>query len=147
QDQDKSLRFIVPAATPRLRAWVEQQLASFPDLNVTIIDGRSREVMAASDGVLLASGTAALEAMLLRRPMVVAYKVSALTHWLVRTFRLLKLPYVSLPNVLAGRKLVPEYLQHEVSPGHLGPALMEILSPSPLREEQMKVFEQQHQRL
>lgn len=145
--REGGLKFIVPAATSRLRDHLEQALAAFPELDVTITDGRSREVMTAADCVLLASGTAALEAMLLRRPMVVAYKVSALTHFLVRVFRLLKLPYVSLPNVLAGRRIVPEYLQHDVRPELLGPAVAELLAPSALREEQMRVFEEQHHRL
>ncbi|HLU62013.1 MAG TPA: lipid-A-disaccharide synthase [Gammaproteobacteria bacterium] len=147
RQREPDVQFVVPAATARLRAHLEQALAAFPGLDVTITDGQSREVMTAADCVLLASGTAALEAMLLRRPMVVAYKVSALTYLLVRSFRLLKLPYVSLPNVLAGRRIVPEYLQHDAEPERLGPAVQELLAPSPLREEQMRVFGEQHLRL
>src|SRR5690606_41520078 len=141
RQREPDVQFVVPAATARLRAHLEQALAAFPGLDVTITDGQAREVMSAADCVLLASGTAALEAMLLRRPMVVAYKVSALTYLLVRSFRLLKLPYVSLANVLAGRRIVPEYLQHDAEPERLGPAMQELLAPSPLREEQMRVFE------
>jgi len=84
-----------------------------------LIDGRARDCMIAADTVLLASGTAALEGLLAKRPMVVAYRVSALTHWLVRTFKLLKAEHLSLPNALAGERLVPEILQQDCTPPRL----------------------------
>jgi lipid-A-disaccharide synthase len=85
--------------------------------------------MTAADAVLLASGTAALEAMLCKRPMVVAYRLHPLSHALVRGLRLLKSPWVSLPNILAGEALVPELLQGACTPEALAAALTEALRP------------------
>jgi lipid-A-disaccharide synthase len=81
--------------------------------------------MAAADAVLLASGTATLECLLLRRPMVVAYRLSALTFRLAR--RLVRVPFFSLPNLLAGRALVREFLQHDVTAENLGRELLALV--------------------
>jgi len=86
--------------------------------------GRAREVMSAADVVLTASGTASLEAMLLRRPMVVAYRMSAFSYWLFSRMGIQKLPFYSLPNLLAGRELAAEHVQEEVRADVLGPALL-----------------------
>ena len=83
--------------------------------------------MIASDAVLLASGTAALEAMLCKRPMVVGYRLAPLSHAIVRAFGLLKVEHVSLPNVLAGEALVPELLQDACTPEGLAAALTPFL--------------------
>ncbi|HSG63415.1 MAG TPA: lipid-A-disaccharide synthase [Gammaproteobacteria bacterium] len=88
-----------------------------------VVVRKARQALAAADVVLTASGTATLEATLLKRPMVVAYIISGLTHGLYRLLGLRKLPYFSLPNLLAGRELFPEYLQREVRAETLGPAL------------------------
>ena len=96
------------------------------ELPLSVFIGKSLEVMAAADVVLLASGTAALEALLLKRPMVVAYKVSGLTYAVARW--LVNIPWVSLPNVLAGRRVVPEFLQRDCRPEILGPAVLRWLS-------------------
>lgn len=90
--------------------------------------GRSTEVMAASDVVLAASGTAALEAALLRKPLIVAYKVSRLSYWLAR--RVASTPYVSMPNILVAGPLVPEVLQEAVSGARLCDELWSLLSDS-----------------
>ena len=79
--------------------------------------------MGAADAVLTASGTASLEVLLTKRPMVVAYIISGITHRLLRLLGLNRLDYFSLPNLLAGRQIVPEYLQRDVRPEILGPAL------------------------
>ena len=92
-----------------------------------LIPQKAREVMAAADVVLTASGTASLEALLTKRPMVVAYKMVPLTYWLVRQLGVSKLPYFSLPNLLAGRALVPEFVQGQVRPDVLGPAVLAAL--------------------
>jgi len=113
------LRFVLPCANPARRQQLESTLNAIIGHDArlsaafTVVDGRSLEAMQASDLVMLASGTATLEAMLLKRPMIVCYRLSALT-WALAS-RMLKVPYVSLPNLLAGRELVPELLQHDVT--------------------------------
>ena len=92
-----------------------------------LITGRAREVMAAADVVLTASGTASLEALLLKRPMVVAHRIVPLTYWIVRRLGVAKLPHFSLPNLLAGREVVPEFVQKQVRPDVLGPVLRDFL--------------------
>lgn len=112
-----------------------------------LVVGRAREVIAAADVVLTASGTASLEAALLKRPMVVAYIISRLTHRLLRVLGLNKLEYFSLPNLLAGRELVPEYLQRQVCPTELGPALERYLNPQGEHENWRDAFTAIHQQL
>ena len=117
------LSFLLPCADTARREQVEsmmEQLAPrYPDLvsRVTLLDGNSHEAMAASDVVLLASGTATLEAMLLGCPMVVCYKLAPMTWHLAS--RLFTVPWISLPNLLANQKLVPEILQNDVTAGRL----------------------------
>jgi lipid-A-disaccharide synthase len=119
--------FTVPAATTRIRAVLARLLRErAAELSVILVDGRSREVMAAADLVLLASGTATLEALLLKRPMVVAYKVAPLTAWIAA--RLVTISRFALPNLLAGRDLVPEFIQDAATVENLGPALLNLLN-------------------
>jgi lipid-A-disaccharide synthase len=94
--------------------------------------------LGAADAVLLASGTAALEALLLRCPMVVAYKVSSLTYNLVMGLGLLKIKNVSLPNLLAERDLVPEFMQARANPEELGPAVLKLLDDKQARDMQIR---------
>lgn len=119
------LRFAVPLVNPATRSLFEAALASAPDLPLTVIEGRSLEVMAAADAVLLASGTATLEAMLLKRPMVVAYRMAPMTHWLAK--RLVYIDRYSIPNLLAGERIVPEFIQNAARPDALGAALLAYL--------------------
>lgn len=117
------MRFLVPLASHSLKALFCQQLAQVaPNLPITLLIGQSHEAMAAADVVLTASGTATLEAMLLKRPMVVAYRLAAVTYWLARW--LVHIPYFSLPNLLAQEQLVAEFLQDQVTPENLGTALL-----------------------
>ncbi|HEX6550388.1 MAG TPA: lipid-A-disaccharide synthase [Gammaproteobacteria bacterium] len=135
------VRFVIPAATNALSFTIKNQIRTLkPDLPVTVIDGHSREVMAAVDVALLASGTATLEAMLWQCPMVVAYRVSGLTHALVRGAGLLKVPYVSLPNLLAGRKVVPEFLQYDATSANMGTAVLKLLQDEAARNAQLEAF-------
>jgi lipid-A-disaccharide synthase len=92
-----------------------------------LVTGRAQEVMAAADAVLTASGTASLEALLLKRPMVVAYRMTAVSYWILRRMGVARLKHFSLPNLLAGRELVAEYAQRQVRPEVLGPAILECL--------------------
>jgi lipid-A-disaccharide synthase len=116
------------------RSFADSLAAHAPGVDVRVVDGRAQDCMAASDAVLLASGTATLEATLVKRPMVVAYRVAPLTNWLLRGLKLVKTDYFSQPNLLAGRPLVPEYYQAEVRPEVLGPAVLAQLERADLRE-------------
>lgn len=120
------LRFMIPLVNERARHLVEEAIgAASPGLDITLVNGRSREAMAAADGVLLASGTATLEALLIKRPMVVAYRVHPLTYGLVKP--LLRVDRFALPNLLAGRELVPEFIQRDVVPERLGATLLRLM--------------------
>jgi lipid-A-disaccharide synthase len=122
----RNMRFVAPFVNDRTRRLFEEALARHPfELPVTIRTGRSREVMAAADAVFLASGTATLEAALLRKPMVVTYRLPWLTAQLVRVFSHVKM--YSLPNNLAGREIVPELLQHDATPEKCGAAIEAML--------------------
>lgn len=116
------LRVLVPAANAPCRAAIDAILGAAPMFRV--IDGQAQRIMIASDAVLLASGTAALEAMLCKRPMVVGHRIAPLTYRIVRLFGLLKSAHVSLPNVLAGEALIPELLQDACTPDKLHAALL-----------------------
>lgn len=140
--QRPGLRFVAPMASPRTRALFEGFLRNDEVLPLTLVDGRSREVMEAADVVLTASGTATLEAMLLKRPMVVAYRMAFVTQWLMR--RLLKVPHFSLPNLLAGREIVKEFFQDEVTPERLGPAVLSFLDDPASAHALQEVFAEIH---
>lgn len=137
------LRFLVPAATARLHgalAALQAELA--PRLPLNLVQGQSREVMAAAEVVLLASGTATLEAMLLKRPMVAAYRVAPVTAWLAR--RLVTVPHFTLPNLLAGRSVIPEFFQEAATVAKLGPAVLRWLDDAPARAELVTIFDGLH---
>ncbi|MBS0569989.1 MAG: lipid-A-disaccharide synthase [Proteobacteria bacterium] len=137
------LRIVAPMANARCRA-VFSALAPLP-ANLSIIDGKAHAAMMAADAVLLASGTAALEAMLAKRPMVVAYKLAPLTHCLVKRLGLLRTDVFSLPNILAGKRLVPELMQDACTPAALAAALLPSLRsralPADLRVEFRRLHE------
>jgi len=142
---DPGLAFIVPAAAAGRAVELQPMLAEFAPLPVTLVVGRSREVMAAADAVLLASGTATLEAALLNRPMVVAYKMGTLSWQLIS--RLVKTSHAALPNILAGRALVPELLQDAATPEAMAAALQPLLSGAGAAGEQQAAFEEIHRLL
>jgi lipid-A-disaccharide synthase len=129
-----SAYFLIPAATDAVESGL-RQLAGASDLPVTVLRGQSQLAMTASDVVVLASGTATLEAALLKKPMVITYKVPAITAWLAK--RKLYLPYVGLPNVLLGRFAVPELLQDQATPENLARAALDWLD-APERCEALK---------
>ena len=140
------LRFLIPAATPRLHETLAALRSTrAPELPLTVIAGRSREVMAAADAVLLASGTATLEAMLLKRPMAVAYRVAPTTAWIAR--RLVTVAHFALPNLLAGQELVPEYFQEAATVANLGPAVLRWLDRADARARLVSAFDALHAEL
>ena len=130
--QQPQLQVVVPMANAHARVAFEQVLGRHPDAAalapaLRVIDGQARTLMRASDVILLASGTATLEAMLAKRPMVVAYKVAPLTFALVKGLGLLKVDHYSLPNVLAGERVVPELMQHDCTSERLAEATLAML--------------------
>jgi lipid-A-disaccharide synthase len=123
--REPDLAFVAPMANAAARALFEQALREHaPGIDVRLQDGDAQQAMAAADVVLLASGTATLEAALVKRPMVVAYRVAPLTSWLLRDLGLVRSAHFSQPNLLAGRELVPEYFQEQARPELLGPAVL-----------------------
>ena len=148
-------RFIVPAASPERLAELEALLAPFEaalceaagttQCPVQLVDGQSQLAMTAADAVLMASGTTTLEAMLLRRPMVVAYRMAPLSYAILS--RLVKVPWVSLPNLLANKALVPELLQDVATPEALGEALLAYFDQPAQREALLGEFARLHESL
>ncbi len=134
--REPGIRFVAPMATSRVRAAFEGFVRAVPDAPVIqLADGQAQTALAAADAVIVASGTATLETLLSGRPMVVAYRLGALTAFIMR--RLVRVPYVSQPNLLVGRRLVPELLQEQVSGAALGEALLgELHDPGRLLEMQ-----------
>ena len=127
------LRFVTPMVDGATRAYFRSTLeTAATDLAIELFDGRSRDVMAAADVVLTASGTASLEAMLLKRPMVVIYRTTALSFAILKRWVGSNIPHVALPNLLAGRELVPELLQDDATPEKIGSKLLAFLErPDP----------------
>jgi lipid-A-disaccharide synthase len=116
---------LAPMVTPHLRDVFAARCAELaPTAKVRFLEGQARRVLAAADVVLVASGTATLEAALSKRPMVVAYRLGAITAFLLRNLKLVKTQHFSQPNLLAGKELVPEFFQEAASPDNLANALM-----------------------
>ena len=142
---EPALQFIAPMASTATRAVFES--AGPAPATLRLLDGQARLALQAADAALVASGTATLEALLCRCPMVVAYRFGALTVALVRALRLFRLPYFSLPNLLAGEALVPEFFQSAVQPAALADAVATELQPGALRERQLARFAEIHHTL
>ncbi len=138
RQQIPNIQFVIPAANSERKLQLQSLLQEKELSGVTLLDGQSREAMAAADTILLASGTATLEAMLLKKSMVVSYKLSALTAFFV--FRMLKQPFVSLPNLLAGKELVPELLQDEATPDNLAKASLKLMQNKTALKEIQQEF-------
>ncbi|HSD99728.1 MAG TPA: lipid-A-disaccharide synthase [Burkholderiales bacterium] len=135
------VQFLVPFVSRETREIFEGTLfrRAAGELNMNMMFGHAHEAMAAADVVLLASGTATLEAVLLKRPMVITYKVAPLSALVYRTH--VHLPYVGLPNVLAGEFVVPEFLQDEATPENLAQAVINLLFDPVMRERLEARFE------
>lgn len=146
--QTPAVRFVTPIAKPSLRAAMQAAIdAHAPSLDWTLIDGQSREAMRAADAVLITSGTATLECLLLGRPMVVAYRGAALTAWLLLSAGMLRTAHVSLPNLLADEAVVPELLQQQATPEALAAALLPLLHDDAARARQLRQFDLVRERL
>jgi len=131
------IQFVLPCSSPERRTQLEQLLVG-RDLPLTLLNGRSHEALAACDAVLIASGTATLEALLYKRPMVVAYKVAPLTYRILK--RLVTSAYISLPNLLAERLLVPEMIQDAATPEALAQLLAPLLDGGEVQTEGFDVI-------
>lgn len=138
------LQVVIPAATAQRHRELTELLSGYPALHpsVTLLDGQAREAMVASDAVLLTSGTAALEAMLCHRAMVVAYKMAPATHWLAQ--RLVKTAWISLPNLIAQESVVPELIQHAASPEAIALQVGELLEEASTRQALEERFAAMH---
>lgn len=138
------VHFVCPTATRATRDMFEMALHKHQrtDLPLTLLFGHSHEALAAADLALVASGTATLETALFKTPMVIAYRQSALSWAIMR--HMAYLPYVGMPNILAGEKLVPELLQDEATPQALAGALLALLRDSAARKRQIERFRDFH---
>ncbi|MBZ0333275.1 lipid-A-disaccharide synthase [Marinobacter sp. AL4B] len=143
QGRRPDIQLVIPCVNRDRERQIEALVESLEvKLSVTLVRGRSREVMAASDVVMLASGTATLEAMLLKKPMVVGYRLSNFSFKLLS--RLVKVPWVALPNLLAKKELVPELLQDDATPEALGAAVLERLEDEAGRARLKEAFTELH---
>ena len=143
--QMPQVRFVAPMATAKTRHMFEQQLQAFPGLGVRLIDGRSRTVMQAADVILLASGTATLEAALAKKPMVVCYRLSGFSYWLMK--RLAQVQHIALPNLLLPKPVVPEFIQDQAQPNLMGAALLRYLKRPEVAQETVQQFYALHESL
>jgi len=138
------VHFICPTASRETRDLFETTLRHYEarDLPLTLLFGHSHEALAAADIALVASGTATLETALIKTPMVIAYRQSPLTWALMR--RMLYVPYIGLPNILAGERVVPEYVQDKATPGALAGALLDLLHDAGAQRRQLEKFREIH---
>lgn len=136
--------FLVPLASRETRIIFEEAIyhCEAHDLPITMLFGHAHDAMIAADGVLVASGTATLEAALLKRPMVITYKMPALSWWLTK--RKKYQPYVGLPNILAEKFVVPELLQEDATPENLAQALLNLVSDKQAVAELEDIFTDMH---
>jgi lipid-A-disaccharide synthase len=137
------LQFVAPMASPA----TAQAFAAARAAGVRLIDGEARLVLQAADAALVTSGTATLEALLCRCPMVVAYRASALSAALVKWLRLVQVEHFALPNLLAGAKLVPEHFQQDARPETLGPGVLRSLDDRVYRAALLARFDAIHREL
>jgi lipid-A-disaccharide synthase len=144
--QPRAPLFIAPMANAEVQGLFAAQVAA-RKAPVRLLAGQSRQALAAADVVLVASGTATLETMLSKRPMVVAYRVAPLTAFLARDLGLVKTRFCSQPNLLAGEELVPEFLQEAATPAALADALGRQLDDEIGRTRLVARFGALHQQL
>jgi lipid-A-disaccharide synthase len=148
RQREPQWHFVAPMASPATREVFGKEIMQLADAPaIHVIEGQAQAALAAADAAIVASGTATLETLLTGRPMVVAYKTSALTAFLLRTVGLVKVRYFSQPNLLAGRGLVPEFFQEQVTGAALGDALLQELSDRTHVSELLKEFATIHRTL
>jgi lipid-A-disaccharide synthase len=145
--REPRLRFVLPVAEPRLGDLLVAPLAAAGAAadRITPVAGRSHDCLEAADGVLVASGTATLEAALFGKPMVIAYRMPATSYWLMR--RMGTVNFIGLPNILAGEPLVPELIQDEATPRRLADELLAVLDDRPRCARLRERFAAMHESL
>lgn len=145
QAQLSDVEFVLPCARPALRPQLEQLRKETGPLPLHILDADAQTAMAAADVILIASGTATLEALLLRRPMVVAYALAPASYAIL--IRLVKIKQYSLPNLLAGENTVQECIQENAVPEKLAPAVYQLLTQPKQQQKMLAAFESVHNQL
>lgn len=144
QQKNPHIIFVAPMVNEKIYQQFSLLLQKYaPQLPIQLIKGQSQQVMAASDVVLLASGTATLEAMLVKKPMVVAYRMSTLTYLILKC--MVKISQVSLPNILANKVLVPEFIQRAATVENLGSAILDFIYNPRKTESLIEEFTKLHQ--
>ena len=147
-EKHPEMEYLIPAATPRIYDLIQAALWKLPQNireKVLLFQGKSREIMTASESVLLASGTAALEAMLLKKTMVVCYKFSGFTAWLAP--KIVNITHFSLPNILAKEPLVTELFQSAVTPENIASEVNRALEDNLINRQKRQQFLEIHQTL
>ena len=126
--------FVAPMATPKIKAAFAAHCSAAGVNQINLLDGNAETAIAAADVVLLASGTATLQTALLGRPMVVAYRLAALTYAIARGMGLVKVPHIALPNLLTDKPLVPEFIQNDATAGALAEAVGSLIDDPDRRQ-------------
>lgn len=145
--QDPSIQFVAAMANDTVQSLFRSAMLQSGFERIRLISNDPRTVIAAADAVMCASGTVALETLLVNRPMVVTYRISAATYYLAKHLKLIRPQFFSLPNILAGKPLVPELIQHESTGENLAREVRNWLDSEPSRAALKEQFLQIHQRL
>lgn len=145
KNKNPEIIFISPSANERTDQQFKESLSMYPDIQIKQYDGNARTVMAAADVILTVSGTASLEAMLVKRPTIVAYKMSSLGFALAKM--IIKIPYIALPNLLAGKLLMKEFVQNDVNPEAMGNVILSYLESPHLSQQDYQAFLELHKAL
>lgn len=133
--------FIIATPSEEVATVVHEKLLELPDgpADVEVVHGKTRHVLMQAQAAVVASGTATIEATLMRCPMVIVYSVARFTYWLGR--RLIQVPHLGMVNIVAKRSLCPEFIQHEAVPEKIAAAVLEIVHEGPARREMLEGIE------
>jgi lipid-A-disaccharide synthase len=146
--QRPQLKFVAPMASAAVRRIFAQALeVQAPNLEVHLIEGQAQAALIAADVAMVTSGTASLEAALCKRPMVVVYRLGAMTAWILRRLDLVKTKFFAQPNLLADRRVVGEYFQEEIVPESMGAELLMWLDDAERRSSLEQEFARIHAQL
>jgi lipid-A-disaccharide synthase len=136
--RDPSTAFLIPAASPEIREQIARQLDALPSDDraaVAVVDGQMREILRQARAAMVCSGTATVETALLHCPLIVVYRTAALTYWFGR--RIIRVPWLGMVNLIAGRELCPEFIQGAARPGAMADAVEALAADTPERQIQL----------